>query len=92
MRIRTYIAGHRFYPGATKALSTMARGTLLTLQREPDNPHDRNAVAVLDPTCAKLGHVPATDVPPVARVMDLDGVVPTVVFDGGNTITITWEN
>ena len=44
-------------------------GSTLTLTREPENPHDRNAVLV-GWSGRKLGYIPRNIAPLVARVMD----------------------
>src|SRR3546814_1545737 len=42
----------------------------VVLRREPDNPHDRRAIEVLDARGAKLGYVARIDNSAVARMMD----------------------
>lgn len=62
------LAGFQFYDG--KALwSEMKPGDMLTLVREPDNPHDANAVRV-EWNGTKLGYIPRRENADVARQMD----------------------
>ncbi len=62
------LAGSQFYYG--KGLWQQMRvGDELTLVREPDNPHDANAVRV-EWQGAKLGYVPRRENSHVARQMD----------------------
>jgi hypothetical protein len=89
----TYIAGSRYHPGAVEALSRIAQGSALALSREPLNPHDPRAVAVLDrPRGCKLGYVPRVDAPAVAKALESGYTVEAKL--GGptrNSLTITWE-
>lgn len=63
------LAGFQFHAG--DALFTEIRvGDRLALVREPDNPHDANAVRV-EWRQVKLGYVPRRDNPQVARQIDL---------------------
>ncbi len=62
------LAGFRYYEG--KDLWTMMRvGDNLLLQREPQNPHDANAVRVLWRN-EMLGYIPRRENSDVARQMD----------------------
>jgi hypothetical protein len=63
------LAGFQFH--AAEALFTqMQVGDRLALVREPDNPHDPNAIRV-EWRQVKLGYVPRRDNPQVARQLDL---------------------
>lgn len=62
------LAGFRHYE-APNLWSEIRPGDLLTLVREPDNPHDRNAVRVEWRTF-KLGYVPRAQNAAVARQLD----------------------
>lgn len=62
------LAGYRYYEGK-RLWKLMQVGDLLTLVREPDNPHDRNAVRV-EWQGHKLGYVPRADNEAVARFLD----------------------
>lgn len=62
------LAGFQYHAG--KALWPQMRvGDALTLVREPDNPHDRNAVRV-DWRGSKIGYVPRRENADVARFLD----------------------
>lgn len=62
------LAGYQYYDG--KALwHEIKPGDALTLVREPDNPHDANAIR-LEWRGRKLGYVPRRDNSDLARQMD----------------------
>jgi hypothetical protein len=62
------LAGYQYYDG--KALwHEIKPGDALTLVREPDNPHDANAIR-LEWRGRKLGYVPRRDNGDLARQMD----------------------
>ena len=62
------LAGFRHYE-APNLWRDIQAGDALTLVREPDNPHDRNAVRV-DWRTFKLGYVPRAENEAIARQMD----------------------
>jgi hypothetical protein len=62
------LAGFR-YAEASQVWSELRRGDALELVREPDNPHDRNAVRV-DWRGRKLGYVPRAENEALAWAMD----------------------
>jgi hypothetical protein len=43
----THLAGVKFREGARERLDTLPAGTELTLEPEPENPHDPNALKVM---------------------------------------------
>mgnify|MGYP003336727829 FL=1 len=62
------LAGFQYYPG--KALGNeMKVGDALTLQRQPSNPHDANAVIVFW-NGQRLGYIPRRENSNVARQME----------------------
>lgn len=62
------LAGYQYYDG--KALwHEIKPGDMLTLVREPDNPHDASAIR-LEWRGRKLGYVPRRDNSDLARQMD----------------------
>lgn len=63
-----HISGFIYYDGAL-IFSQLTIGSKLTLRREPDNPHDANAIAMYFGT-HKLGFVPRDDNHTMAKVMD----------------------
>lgn len=88
----TYIVGSQYRVGAREAIKELRKGEELSLRREPENPHDRNAVAVYDVCGQHLGYVPRQDAPAVAKVMDLR--LPYVAkcrSRGTTSIDISWE-
>lgn len=91
-RMLTYCVGAQYRTGAREAIRELRTGEALTLRREPDNPHDRNAVAVFDACGQQLGYVPRADAPAVAKVMD-SGLPFTARcrIGGSSAMTIEWE-
>ena len=65
---RTALAGFRHH-AAPMIWPALRRQTLLTLAREPDNPHDPNAVALLW-RGQKLGYLPRGENLVAARLLD----------------------
>jgi hypothetical protein len=65
---RSPLAGFRHYEGGS-VLRDLKPGDRLDLVREPDNPHDANAVRV-ELRGVKLGYVPRRDNATVARQLD----------------------
>jgi hypothetical protein len=63
----TRVAGVYYYRGDVQGLLV---GQILRLTREPNNPHDRNAVAVYTPDSRQLGHIPRGFTPKLASEMD----------------------
>ena len=61
------VAGAFYYPGAH--LDGAGYGDVLLALREPDNPHDENAIALWS-ALAQVGHVPACTAAMLAPVMD----------------------
>lgn len=89
----TYIAGMNHRPGSKEHLASMVDGEHLRLEREPKNPHDRNAVAVWDGQ-TQLGYVPAVDARTIAKAMDAGRTVTARVnrFETTNGIEIEWDS
>lgn len=67
------LAGFQFYAGR-EMWDEMKVGDALVLSREPDNPHDANAVRV-DWRGRKLGYLPRAENRAVAAEMDRGGKV-----------------
>ena len=67
------LAGFQYYQGK-RLWDEMKVGDQLTLVREPDNPHDANAVRV-EWRGHRLGYVPRRENAAVARHMDRGGKV-----------------
>jgi hypothetical protein len=67
--IETHVAGLPYHQ-ATLALPTLAVGTPLSLRREPSNAHDALAIEVVTAHGLKLGYLPRSRNPVLARLMD----------------------
>ena len=61
------VAGAFYYPGAH--MDGAGYGDILMAIREPDNPHDENAIALCS-ALAQVGHVPSCAAAMLAPVMD----------------------
>jgi SWI/SNF-related matrix-associated actin-dependent regulator of chromatin subfamily A3 len=80
------IVGIRYYNGTAHA------GEYVSLEREPDNPYDANAIRVDNLEGEKVGHIKATEAKVLARWMDrserqsfsVEGTIPY----GGNAYTM----
>jgi hypothetical protein len=68
--LQTTIAGHRHYADLSFEHENHARE--LHLRREPSNPHDPNAIAILDRSGVKLGYLPKRQSEIPARLLDQD--------------------
>jgi hypothetical protein len=67
------IAGFRYYDGMRdEVLATLHPGGELVLRREPENPHDPNAIAIHTSGGRKLGYVPRIDNLTPAMIADPD--------------------
>lgn len=64
------VAGFRYYRGPA-LISGMQSGDLVALQREPANPYDELAIALYWRN-EKIGFIPRTDNPVLARMLDSD--------------------
>ncbi len=64
------VRGTGYHPGAVKA-GKFTPGTPVRLVREPDNPHDPNAIAIYADTGRnKAGYVPAARAKRLAKLLD----------------------
>ncbi|WP_165226472.1 HIRAN domain-containing protein [Aquisphaera insulae] len=83
---RFHIAGFQYHDGP-EILEDLMTGLVLTLVREPKNPHDRRAVA-LRWGGYHLGYVPRDRNPTIARLLDqgapLEGRIIELNPDGDN--------
>jgi HIRAN domain len=74
---RTIIVGTKFRgKAAVVALGQLRQGDALELRREPDNPHDSNAIAVYHGS-DHLGYVPRTETPGIAAAIDAGTLLST---------------
>lgn len=91
-KMMTLVVGSRFHNGALQALLKLAKGEELWLVREPNNAHDKNAVAIHNLDGRKLGYVPKADAPAVARIIDKKIPVRAEASSAGGTgVDIFWE-
>ncbi|MFB6262126.1 MAG: HIRAN domain-containing protein [Bradymonadaceae bacterium] len=67
--LETYVAGVRYYDFAD-AGEPLDAGARVELRREPDNPHDRRAIAVDHPDGRMLGYLPRRRNTLPCRLMD----------------------
>lgn len=69
------LVGTKYTDGGQQRLAALKAGAPLMLFREPENPHDPNAVRVYDSTGrAPLGFVKGTEVVKLARLLDTRGI------------------
>jgi hypothetical protein len=64
------VAGSRRSAERRDACELLDEGDAIVLEREPDNPHDRNAIIVLTAGGDELGYVPRDDAKQMAPLMD----------------------
>jgi len=58
MKVQSDLAGIKFRPKEIKErIATLGEGEVLSLEREPDNKYDENAIRVLDHDGQFLGYV-----------------------------------
>jgi len=81
-----FVAGVKHRPGAKEHLATLPEGTELTLQREPDNQFDANAIAIYSGEI-QVGYIPSF-VNTKIGVKLAGGLVDKVVFLGGTRIKV----
>ncbi|MFB3906774.1 MAG: HIRAN domain-containing protein [Candidatus Eisenbacteria bacterium] len=78
----TYLAGFQHHHGMhPKVLARLEPGLVLTLVREPGNPHDRFAIAVYTPEGARLGYLPQGCNAPIACMIDGDVTVRAAIHE-----------
>ena len=89
------IMGSSFYPGANNCIPRLKPGQQLRVDREPTNPHDRNAIS-LHIFNQKLGHLPRGLAAELAPLMDA-GVTVNVTksrdprFGTSGVVVVRWE-
>lgn len=87
--IRCHIAGVKFREGAGARLLAMSPGMPLTLDAEPGNKYDPNAVQVLHDGF-QIGYVPAFLSAKVTRLLAA-GAIDGAVYEGEKAIAITYH-
>lgn len=75
------LAGIRFAESYEKILDGLERGTALEFRREPDNAHDKNAVAVCTKSGEKIGYIPKTCNGILADLLDAGAKATPVVVE-----------
>ena len=87
--VETAIVGIKFHQGAADKLNAALVGSHVTLVRQPDNPHDHNAIGcyVGDLLC---GYIPRDRAAHLARDMDR-GVTVYAVLKKHNRLNIRIE-
>ena len=77
----SYVAGIVVVPGRQDVAQNVRLGDRLTTEREPDNPHDANAVRLYHDG-GEIGYVPARHVVWVAEILDRgDARLPDIFLD-----------
>lgn len=91
--LRTVIVGGHFHDGALERSKALLVGERLLLLREPTNPFDKNAVAVMSEDGVKLGYIPRTEAPSVAKAIDA-GFEPwaETLRKGLTSINVKWRD
>ena len=88
------VAGTRFHQ---EALAKLKMSDPVQLKREPLNPHDKNAIAVVGPGDEVLGYIPAIFAKEMAELIDTGSEVPglevakkrTALYGGQSFLTLT---
>ena len=81
-----FVAGVKHRPGAKEHLATLPEGAELTLQREPDNQFDANAIAIYSGEI-QVGYIPGFVLASIGAKFDA-GLVDKVTFLGGTRIKV----
>lgn len=68
--VNSFIVGAGFRKHAVALILTLREGETVTLQREPHNPHDPNAVAVYVRGGWHVGYLPREHAVRVAQMLD----------------------
>lgn len=64
------IVGMKYHEGAQERLEDLKDGETLTLDRQPENPHDSNAVAICNIEGEFIGFIPAAQAVFAAELYD----------------------
>jgi hypothetical protein len=80
---RYVIVGTNFTGVPESFVAGLKAGTPATLVREPDNPHDANAVAVYVEG-KRIGYIRRKDNPVLAQFIDQKGTTALLAMDGFN--------
>lgn len=77
---RTSIAGTQYY-SAKDNIENIKEKDFLIFQREPENPHDRRAIAVMDLNGNKFGYIPRSENKIISNLMDAGKNIYGVIAD-----------
>ncbi len=91
--MRTYVAGTDFVPNIRELVVDVKEGCRLKLLREPQNPYDSNAIAVMNSDDKRIGYIPKRANESIAALMDAGkdlycGVVSTYISSYGVDVEI----
>lgn len=87
----THVAGFQFHDGMQPEVSVLlTSGKVLALVREPENPHDENAIAVISPEGHHLGYIPRSENDIPATLADQD-VLLGAEITAFNPLSAPWE-
>lgn len=87
---QSFVAGFRFHKGM-ELLQRMSKNDPLEMRREPDNEHDRFAVALYWQQ-EKIGYLPAADNEMMARLLDAEALPLLAFITHINREVQPWEN
>jgi len=85
-----FIAGIKYRPGAKELLDTLPEGSELTLQREPENQFDANAIGIYS-EALQVGYIPGFILTKIGAKFDA-GLVDKVTFMGGTRIKVFYKD
>uniref|UniRef100_A0A831TYN5 DNA-binding protein n=1 Tax=Geobacter metallireducens TaxID=28232 RepID=A0A831TYN5_GEOME len=89
--LEVHIAGFQYHEGMRPGVfSMLGKGGELWLRREPDNPYDPSAIAVLTPRGNRLGYLPRRTNGIPAAILD-QGVTTRAGIVEVNAAAPTWE-
>jgi hypothetical protein len=73
--IKCYIAGTTFREDIAEIEPELQKNDLLVFKREPDNEHDKLAIAIYDKRERRIGYIPQKNNEILARLMDAGKIV-----------------
>jgi hypothetical protein len=68
----TNIVGIEFVPAGVELVRRLKVGDEVKLVRQPDNPHDKNAIVIIDSDGNRLGYLSAKLAADISRALDED--------------------
>lgn len=85
------IVGMKYHEGAMDRLQELQDRDHLVLVREPENPHDPNAVAVKDVEDFMLGYIPRGQAVFAAELLDNDQVEEVYFVSATDSVALVYE-